>query len=529
MEESHLLALHAHTSLASLRRHLAPGVRLRETAPTAEYQRRTYLDTFDWRLLDGGKLLYIRGDESGNDTLVLSAGPAAADITAPGEGHLEQPAGDLLRRLPLFPAELPPGAVADDLRNLGNLRALLQAARCDVTIRRFSVLDELDKTIGRLGVETSAPGQTILRLTPLRGFAREATAVVRAAAPAARRVDTGEALHLMAAGAERTPGAYSTRVDLVIDPDAPAGSVTARVLGYFLSIMRENEAGVRQQTDTEFLHDYRIALRRLRSYASIAKNTLEPKTMDALKADLKTISGYTGPARDLDVLLLRAEEYRAMLPPELEPGLEELFEWARGRTREAYDELAAFLDGPEYGRIMARWQDLGAGGSVPPELRGPDGSARIGEVGPAWLRRRVKRVAAGIDAVETGAPDERMHRLRIDGKKLRYLLEIHSSLYPQKPVTRLVKHLKKFQDALGDWNDVSVQEQTLQDDLARMSAGGGNHTAVAASIGGLLTQLRTRRAALGADYHRAAARFRSEIRAPRVSRMIRSSVHQGGS
>ena len=58
-------------------------------------------------------------------------------------------------------------------------------------------------------------------------------------------------------------------------------------------------------------------------------------------------------------------------------------------------------------------------------------------------------------------PAEDLHRLRIDAKKLRYLLEFFGGLYAEKTVARLVKELKLFQDILGGSNDMAVQQRHL--------------------------------------------------------------------
>ena len=51
--------------------------------------------------------------------------------------------------------------------------------------------------------------------------------------------------------------------------------------------------------------------------------------------------------------------------------------------------------------------------------------------------------------------------MRIDAKKLRYLLEFFASLYPPKELAGLIRELKKLQDNLGEFNDLSVQQAHL--------------------------------------------------------------------
>lgn len=58
--------------------------------------------------------------------------------------------------------------------------------------------------------------------------------------------------------------------------------------------------------------------------------------------------------------------------------------------------------------------------------------------------------------------DEEIHDLRIEGKKLRYLLEIFSDFYSPEPCDWLLTHLRKVQGRLGDYNDLQVQQTHLQ-------------------------------------------------------------------
>jgi CHAD domain-containing protein len=60
-------------------------------------------------------------------------------------------------------------------------------------------------------------------------------------------------------------------------------------------------------------------------------------------------------------------------------------------------------------------------------------------------------------------PAEALHRLRIDAKKLRYLLELFRSLYRDDVIRSLVKELKRLQDILGGFNDMEVQQARLTD------------------------------------------------------------------
>jgi len=60
-------------------------------------------------------------------------------------------------------------------------------------------------------------------------------------------------------------------------------------------------------------------------------------------------------------------------------------------------------------------------------------------------------------AIDGETPAERLHDVRILGKKLRYLLEFFRSLYAEEEIDIAIKELKRLQDNLGDFNDYEVQ------------------------------------------------------------------------
>ena len=90
-------------------------------------------------------------------------------------------------------------------------------------------------------------------------------------------------------------------------------------------------------------------------------------------------------------------------------------------------------------------------------------SAAIIEVaGPRIVKANttLRKRGAGISA---DAPAPLLHRLRIDGKRLRYLLEFFFDLYPSVTMTRFIKELKRLQDLLGNFNDTEVQLALIRD------------------------------------------------------------------
>jgi CHAD domain-containing protein len=86
------------------------------------------------------------------------------------------------------------------------------------------------------------------------------------------------------------------------------------------------------------------------------------------------------------------------------------------------------------------------------------------------LSRRIADTAGSIDR-ETSA--ERLHQIRVDAKKLRYLIDVTPSFYDPADLECIVGALKKLQRVLGDFNDAVVQERRLLNCVWALAAAGG--------------------------------------------------------
>jgi CHAD domain-containing protein len=88
--------------------------------------------------------------------------------------------------------------------------------------------------------------------------------------------------------------------------------------------------------------------------------------------------------------------------------------------------------------------------------------------------------------------DAGLHRVRIEGKKLRYVLEFFGQILG--PTDEVLQRLERVQDALGEYNDLRVQTAHLNAALQGESPGGRGAIARAAATGAALATLERRRA-----------------------------------
>lgn len=464
---------------------------------------RVYLDTFDWRLHDAGGPLVAKQSDRVLGLIWEDArnGKAMASCRA--------------ARIPSRPDELPPGVLRDALAPVVEMRVLLPLARVHSRTRLLRVLDGERKTVARLRLESDSyadgegkpSGEPTNRLTlvPVKGYARAADRVAQlleqelglsAGAP------TRAALALERAG--RTPGDYSSKLDLHLSPEQRADDALRHILRHLLDTLQANVPGARADLDSEFLHDLRVATRRTRSALAQVKDVLPATVVADFKARFGWLGQVTGPARDLDVFVLGFDDYRDSLPQELRADLAPLLPYLEQRRRTAHRDLDRKLGSPHFHRLLKDWRAYLDGPADAGGEPAPLAARTIGEVAGAQLWRTYRQVLKAGRAIGDDSPATDLHALRKRCKKLRYLLEFFASLYPRRHVKPLIKQLKRLLDNLGEFQDLEVQAHELRAFGEDLQGRGGERLPVVLAIGSLIGNLLARQAVARSAF---AARF----------------------
>lgn len=419
----------------------------------------TLLDTFDWRLYRKRRVLVLE-EESGQHALRLrKSGAADREWVLP------------VAQIPRFAVDLPKGPMQRKLAGILAMRALLARATVDVRRRTYQLRDGEGKTTLRLHHErlkirtdTGPPTSLTPRMTiePLRGYGGVAATAGRRLADLPELSPGNERWEIAAyraAGSE--PGDYDAKLHLVLNPETRSDEALRSLLREITASLRINEPGMRQAIDTEYLHEYRVAVRRLRSLLSQMKDIFPARPRDRFRTGFAWLGQVTSPARDLDVYLLHFDDYQSLLPPDLRTDLEPLRTFLAERQLQAYRELNRNLDSARYRTLLSAWQ---AFLDVPPPTnsRLPNAMQPIKAVADARTWRAYRKVIKRGGKITDESPPEALHALRIRCKKLRYLLEFFRSLYPGRRIGRTIKALKRLQDVLGRFQDLQVQQEALR-------------------------------------------------------------------
>ena len=238
--------------------------------------------------------------------------------------------------------------------------------------------------------------------------------------------------------------------------DMPVSDAFKAIVGATLDHLQANEHGTLEGRDPEYLHQMRVALRRLRSALGMFAELLPEKQIAPLASELKWLAGRLGPARDWDVFMTET------LPPVLgvfgdRNGLAALEQQCARRRQAAQRRARNALDSQRYQRLaltLAAWLVAESwlrprGASIPAALRAPATAFAA-----AALERRFARVRKRGRGLQRLSPAE-LHRLRIAIKKLRYAVDFFATLYGPRRVNDLLARLAGLQDILGAMNDAA--------------------------------------------------------------------------
>lgn len=491
------------------------------TAHKSRTVRRTWLDTFDWRLFRAGLTLELLTSR-GTAELVLTGRDGELVATEPtGTSNGSRPI-----RWPSRVDQLPAGPLREHLASVVGVRALLPVAKAMSVLTELRAVNTDEKTIAELVVDrmiVTQPRQSQPHLRvaviPLRGYQAQASKVAdlleRAPGVAPAVQSPFEAAM---AGAGRKPGAYTGKIDVRLAGTMPAALALATVLGSLFDTVEANLAGTIADIDTEFLHDLRVAVRRTRSVLKTAKAVLPTSVVGRYRTEFKWLGDLTTPTRDLDVYLLDYPSMAARLVASTGPELEPFGRYLERQRASAYRQLARGLRSARFTSLASRWRhDLDQIVSAPPRrpMTAPFAARRI-----ARAHRLVLDSGAAIDAT---SPPQALHDLRKLCKELRYLLEVFASLHDPAQQWRAVNELKSLQDCLGEFQDTDVQIAELRTFAAAMMADRSAPATTLLAMGEIAAGLAVRQAKARAEFAGRFADFASPRGRARIGALAKSA------
>jgi len=251
----------------------------------------------------------------------------------------------------------------------------------------------------------------------------------------------------------------------LVEPGIPVAEAVRRIFQQQIEQLISLEYGLPYDEDVEFVHEMRVATRRLRSAVGILGKSLGERR-DSIRTELSWLAGALGKVRDCDVILLFLGKYRKQADPEHVPFIEALVGAEREVRRVSQRELVKTFASDRCVLFLNDFRRL----AVSP-VGSEDGIPNTGKraARPVWKQAR-RDIARRFDTVEKYSrnlarlPVEDQHRLRIDCKKLRYTAEFFSDIY-KKGLRTVTRPASKMQDLLGEVHDVVVWSDRIRKNI----------------------------------------------------------------
>ncbi len=208
-----------------------------------------------------------------------------------------------------------------------------------------------------------------------------------------------------------------------------------------------------QSGDESSVHQARVASRRLRGALPMLGASADAHALDRVDRRVRRITRALGPVRELDVVLLLLAEFerRGAASTMAIDLVREAVITERLKRR---SDMLAEITPSRLEKLRKRLVDV-----VSPASHRGSAASTVAEA-VAQSGKRAQRLRAAIERAGGIYLAERLHRVRIEAKKLRYTLEIQRELTRSR--SRLhMNRLKTQQDLLGRMHDLeSLIERT---------------------------------------------------------------------
>ena len=249
---------------------------------------------------------------------------------------------------------------------------------------------------------------------------------------------------------------------LPLNPDLSPADAFRRIAFGCLEHLQRNEAGVIANRGPEYVHQARVALRRLRSATKLFAPVLPPAMVAVYDEAWRALANALGAARNWDVFVGETlPPFLASFPADRDAL--RLHREGKRRAKLAQQTAAKLFSLPEYSRLLLSFS--AALFNLPTEA-----GTSLADFARARLAKRARSARQLAQRHQSLIPAER-HRMRINFKKLRYTLEFFAPLLNGKRVRPYLAALGQLQDELGMINDHITAEALIEEVLGQRQAG----------------------------------------------------------
>lgn len=238
----------------------------------------------------------------------------------------------------------------------------------------------------------------------------------------------------------------------------PLGEALQSMIWSCLLHLQANVSGAVSKSDDEYLHQVRVALRRLRVVLGMTRKYRGDAELESLRELVAQLGTTLGRSREWDVFVtqvlpgLRQDMRQDKL-------LSSIVRRSEVQRKQAHQRVQAVLQAGDFQRLLLRFGAWMYGEYWHDNAVRDDLSSFAATV----MHKRSRKLGRYGEHIVGDTDAQELHRLRIACKNLRYSSDLFAPLYAAERTTPYLKALAKLQDTLGVFNDHAVALRLLDE------------------------------------------------------------------
>ena len=437
--------------------HLVESIRPKHSCSSIIFHRHVY-DTHDWRIFNAG---YLFEHDLINKSHRLTLQPFSS------QNNIMQLS---ISSVPRFCQEIKSGPMKSKLAEIVKARAFI--LKNSFYVNRFDY--DITNDVGKINLRLTIEGLYIKKpfnqdncitcymiLRPLRGYEKQFKKVERLLKSefGFSELKLGNVISNIK-NHNNISEYLSPKFNIDLEKEMASKIALASILLKNLDTMEKNENGILNDIDIEFLHDFRIAGRRSRSFLGQLDGVFPQTRITPYDNDLKWLSKLSSTCRDLDVFLWDFNNYVTKVSSNGEEILEPLRQLLIKQRKIKHKKLVNTLNTKRYKKFKENWR-LFLERAKNTQLNTPYEKPSVSDFASNRIWRCYRKILRKGNRIMKNYNYESIHTLRKRCKELRYLMDSFKSLYPDTEIKGLIKSLKILQDNLGEITDMHTQRDMV--------------------------------------------------------------------
>ncbi len=410
-----------------------------------EYILKSYYDSFDWRLYKH-QLVAEQIRSKQQSSFLLRCLDSEKVVAATD-----------LKDVPKFSQQFENQEIADILEPILKIRALTKICTIDYDSYLIGINNQDGELIAKLTFEQYELFGNRLLLEAEPNQQKKIGQIIKILKKEFTISTSKESVFTKALKSQgRKPKDYSPKLHIQLAKNQRADIACQSLYSQLLKIIKNNEHGVINDTDTEFLHDFRTAVHRTQTGLRQLDNVFPESDQKYFLKFFDWLADISNDSRDLDVHLLNfQQQYQTSLAKQKKV-LASFHGFLTIKQHQSHKQLADLLKSADYLTGLHEWEQFLSRNSDKGESI-KHAKTAIKKLADKRLKKLyLKFLIQGFESLKTES-DASLHESRRLIRKLRYLCEFFISLYSENKINSLLTDLKHIQDLLGLEHDLSIQ------------------------------------------------------------------------